>query len=131
MRRRHPTRTRFLQPFNNVYNQPERDHFHTKAKYYRTDSFLVEHILDDATRTKLDQAWNDLLASFEYYDVFLRFTSDKFKLNLKKSIAELEDADIEALPAEPRKHVEEVQEPITWLCRRPSLRLDPAMLKTY
>ena len=40
------------EPFNNVYNQPERDHFHTKAKYYRTDSFLVEHILDDATRTK-------------------------------------------------------------------------------
>jgi hypothetical protein len=93
------------EPFNNVYNQPERDHFHTKAKYYRTDSFLVEHILDDATRTKLDQAWNDLLASFEYYDVFLRFTSDKFKLNLKKSIAELEDADIEELPVEPRKHV--------------------------
>ena len=40
------------EPFSNVYNQPERDHFHTKAKYYRTDSFLVEHILDDATRTK-------------------------------------------------------------------------------
>ena len=54
---------------------------------------------------KLDQAWNDLLASFEYYDVFLRFTSDKFKLNLKKSIAQLTDADIEALPAEPQKYI--------------------------
>ena len=47
-------------PFDNTYNQPERDHFHTKAKYYRTDRFLMEHVLDDATRTKLDQAWNDL-----------------------------------------------------------------------
>ena len=37
-------------PFNNTYNQPERDYYHYKVKYYRTDKFLVEKMLDDATR---------------------------------------------------------------------------------
>jgi mono/diheme cytochrome c family protein len=94
-------------PFDNTYNQPERDHFHTKAKYYRTDRFLVEHVLDDATRLRLDQAWDDLLASFEYHNVLLRFTAEKYHLdNLKnKSIAELDEAQIKALPSEPRKYV--------------------------
>lgn len=97
------------EPFNNVYNQPERDHFHVKAKYYRTDQFLVDHVLDDATRAKLDHAWNDLLSSFEYYDVLLRFTSDKLKLNLKKTVAQLEDADVEAIPVEARKYVKQIR----------------------
>ena len=83
-------------PFDNTYNQPERDHFHTKAKYYRTDQFLVEHVLDDATRLRLDQAWDDLLASFEYHNVMLRFTAEKYHLaQLKnKSIGELTNAEI-------------------------------------
>jgi mono/diheme cytochrome c family protein len=94
-------------PFDNTYNQPERDHFHTKAKYYRTDQILVDHILDDTTRLRLDEAWDDLLASFEYHNVLLRFTAGKYRLDgLKnKGIGELTDAEINALPAEPRKYV--------------------------
>lgn len=93
-------------PFNNTYNQPERDHYHTKLKYYRQDAFLVDKMLDDATRKRLDNAWADLLASFEYHDAFLHFVAGKYKLDLKgKGIAQLSEADIQALPAEPRKHV--------------------------
>ncbi|MGH9630539.1 MAG: DUF1592 domain-containing protein, partial [Bryobacteraceae bacterium] len=94
-------------PFDNTYNQPERDHFHIKLKYYRQDQFLVEKMLDDATRAKLDQAWNDLLASFGYHEAFLRFVAEKYKLDLNDtSIGELTQAKIDALPAEPRKYIE-------------------------
>jgi mono/diheme cytochrome c family protein len=94
-------------PFNNTYNQPERDRFHTQVKYYRTDQFLVQHVLDDATRTRLDQAWSDLRQSFDFHDSMLRFIADKYKLELKTlEIAKLSLADIHALPAEPRKFVE-------------------------
>ena len=37
-------------PFDNAYNKPERNHFHTAIKYHRDDDFFVEHIADDATR---------------------------------------------------------------------------------
>jgi hypothetical protein len=94
-------------PYNNVYNQPERDSFHINVKYYRDDRFLAEKMLDAPTRTKLDQAWNDLLASFEYHDLYLRFVADKFKLKLSKpNIEEIPLAEIAALPAEPRKYVQ-------------------------
>ncbi|MBL8233426.1 MAG: DUF1592 domain-containing protein [Bryobacterales bacterium] len=93
-------------PFNNTYNQPERDHYHTKLKYYREDRFLVEKMLDDETRRKLDHAWIDLLTSFEYHDAFLDFVAQKFKLNVKdKGIADLQSAEMEAMPEEPRKYV--------------------------
>ena len=39
-------------PFDNTYNMPERNHFHTTIKYHRDDRFLVEHVLDDAARTR-------------------------------------------------------------------------------
>jgi len=96
-------------PFDNTYNQPERDHFHVKLRYYRTDQFLYENILDDATRAELDAAWNDLLGSFDYHDLFLQFIATKYKLDLKKKVAELTAADLDALPAEPRKHVAAVR----------------------
>ncbi|MEX2260744.1 MAG: DUF1592 domain-containing protein [Bryobacteraceae bacterium] len=97
-------------PFDNTYNQPERDHYHTALKYYRQDRFLVENMLDDATRLRLDQAWADLLGSFEYHDVFLRFVAEKYKLDLKnKGIGELDVAQIEALPAEPRQLVKDLR----------------------
>ncbi len=93
-------------PYSNVYNQPERDSFHAKVKYYRRDEFLYNKILDDATRKRLDQAWADLLVSFEYHDEFLRFVATKYKLDLRKiSIADLTLAEIEAMPEEPRKYV--------------------------
>lgn len=93
-------------PFNTAYNQPERDRFHTKIKYYRTDRFLVENMLDDATRAKLDQAWSDLRSSFDYHTENLRFIVDKYKLDLKgKGISDLSRADVQSLPAEPRTYV--------------------------
>ena len=90
-------------PYENAYNQPERDLYHTSVKYYRNDRFLVEKMLDDATRVKLDQAWADLYSSFEYHDTILSFVSDKYKLNLKPGIATLTRAQIDALPGEAKK----------------------------
>jgi hypothetical protein len=95
-------------PYDNTYNQRERDAFHPKVKYYRTDKFLYENVLDSATRTKLDQAWNDLLYSFDYYDQFLQFVAGKYKLeDLKtKTIEQIDDAVVRAVPAEPRQYIE-------------------------
>ncbi|MBK5294450.1 MAG: DUF1592 domain-containing protein, partial [Acidobacteriia bacterium] len=97
-------------PYNNTYNQPERDSYHTQLKYYRTDDFLVEKMLDDATRVRLDGAWSDLLASFEFHDIYLRFVARKYQLDLKnKGIEDLDEADIQAIPAEPRAFVQALQ----------------------
>jgi len=93
------------EPFDNTYNVPEHDEFVVKVKYIRDDRFVVEHILDDATRSKLDQAWNDLYASFEYHDAYLRLLAAKFGVDLKgKTIADFHNARIEALPGELRKY---------------------------
>ena len=101
-------------PFNNVYNQPERDRFHQRVKYYRDDEFLVDKMLDDETRVALEQAWTDLMASFEYHDAFLDFVEDKFELELDgKGIAELTDADIAALAEEPRQYVRALKDEYT------------------
>ena len=97
-------------PYNDARNQPERDQYHTKVKYYRKDNFLLEHILDDATRVKLDQAWADLLASFEYHDTILQFTKTKYKLDLTKAhVADLTAADIASIQAEPRKYIQDLR----------------------
>ncbi|MBM3786594.1 MAG: DUF1592 domain-containing protein [Acidobacteria bacterium] len=95
-------------PFNNTYNQPERDRYHVKVKYYRADGFLVDKMLDDATRANLNRAWNDIYASFEYHDAILDFVKDKYKLEhlRKKGIDQLTMAEIDSLPNEPRKYVE-------------------------
>ena len=100
-----------LAVFDNTYNNAERDRFHTNVKYFRNDKFLYEKILDDATRKKLDIAWNDLLTSFEYHNLVLRFIVDKYKLeNLRgKAIGDLNVAEIEALPAEPQRYVKEMR----------------------
>ncbi|MCR9291979.1 MAG: DUF1592 domain-containing protein [bacterium] len=79
------------EPYDNTYNLPERNHFHTAVKYYRDDRFLTEHILPEAAIEELDRAWADLLSSFDYHDVNLRFTADKFGLELgEQTIASLE-----------------------------------------
>ncbi len=93
-------------PWNNTYNQPERDLYHQKLKYYRTDKFLYEKILDDASRVRLDQAWHDLYVAYEYHDQFLIFLDTKYKLGLKgKPMAKLTPAEIDAMPEEARKYV--------------------------
>lgn len=93
-------------PFDNTYNVPERDEFVQQVKYVRNDRFVVEHLVDDATRRRLDHAWNDLYASFEYHDNYLRLLAKHFKFDLKgKGIAQMDKAQTDALPAEMRKYV--------------------------
>ena len=90
-------------PYNNIYNQPERDEFHTRLKYFRTDQFLQNKILDPGTQKLVDQAWTDLLTSFEYHDLFLEFIGRKFQLDLgKRNIADIDTAFLASVPAEPR-----------------------------
>jgi hypothetical protein len=90
-------------PYNNAYNKPERNDFHTSIKYHRDDDFFVEHIADDTTRRRLDEAWTDLLTAFEYHDANLRFLAKKFTLDLGgRSIADLDPEVIDRMPAEPR-----------------------------
>ena len=92
------------EPFNNTYNQPERDWFHQRLKYFRQDDFLVENMLDDQTRRELDQAWADLLTTFAYHDIYLGFVGRKFEINALegKSVEDLGGAFLGRLPEEPR-----------------------------
>jgi hypothetical protein len=97
-------------PFDPTYNTPEHDAFDNNVKYVREDAFLVHNILDDATRAQLEQAWNDLYASFDYHDQYLQLLADHFKLRLKsKKIADLTAADVEAMPAEAREYVKPIR----------------------
>ncbi len=98
-------------PFDGSYNNAERNLFHTKIKYYRDDGFLVRHILDDATRSRLDQAWIDLLGSFDFYEANLRFVAKKYQFDLAgRSIHDLDESWIGQLPAEPRPFVRRLHE---------------------
>ena len=97
-------------PYNNDYNQPERDEFHYTIKYTRADDFLVEKMLDDETRLRLEQAWADLKMSFEYHDAFMRFVGRKLNVDIgDRRIADLDAAWLASLPAEPRKYIEQLK----------------------
>ncbi|HEX4951254.1 MAG TPA: DUF1592 domain-containing protein [Blastocatellia bacterium] len=94
------------EPFDNEYNTPEHDEFVQKIKYIRDDRFLAENLVDAATRAKLDHAWNDLFASFEYYNLYLRMLGNHYKLDFKdKDITQMDKATIATLPAEMQKYV--------------------------
>ena len=69
-------------PFDTSYNNPERNWFHTRIKYFRDDEFLVKNILDDETRQQLDEAWADLLVSFDFHDTWLQFLARKYQFEL-------------------------------------------------
>ena len=98
------------EPFDNTYNEPERDLFHYKVKYHRDDQFLVDNMLDDAARERLDHAWNDLLGSFEYHDAFLKFVANKFGVELgDRTIGRLSPEWLNNLPAEPRRYTRELR----------------------
>ncbi|HMC11402.1 MAG TPA: DUF1592 domain-containing protein, partial [Pirellulaceae bacterium] len=98
-------------PFNNTYNLPERNFFHTGVKYHRDDRFFEEFLIDDATRERLEQAWSDLVGSFEYHDILLRFTADKFKLDLAgQTTANLAEPWMERLPEEVRLYVRRLRD---------------------
>jgi len=93
-------------PFDNTYNVPEHDEFVQKVKYHRDDRFVVENLVDDATRARLDHGWNDLYASFEYHDNYLRLLAKHYGFDLKgNGIAQMDKARIAALPAEMREYV--------------------------
>ena len=93
-------------PFDPTYNTPEHDEWVARIKYIRDDKFIYGNILDDAARVKVDRAWNDLLASFEYYDNYLDMLNTKLKLGLKvKHMAELNEIQVAALPAEGRGYL--------------------------
>ncbi len=93
-------------PFDNTYNVPEHDEFVQKIKYHRDDRFVTENMLDPATRTRLNQAWNDLYSSFEYHDNYLRLLAKHYSYDLKgKGIVQMDKAQIAALPAEMQKYV--------------------------
>jgi Protein of unknown function (DUF1592)/Protein of unknown function (DUF1588)/Protein of unknown function (DUF1585)/Protein of unknown function (DUF1587)/Protein of unknown function (DUF1595) len=94
-------------PYDSTYNKPERNHFHTTIKYNRDDDFFVSHVADDATRRRLEEAWTDLLTSFEFHDANLRFVARKFAIDLGgRSIANLDRAVIDRLPEAPRVFVD-------------------------
>ena len=98
-------------PFDPVYNNPERNWFHYRIKYHRDDAFLVDNVLDPATRLELDQAWNDLLSSFAYHETYLGFTAEKYGLELDgRGIGELDDGWFDKLPADVRSCLRRLQE---------------------
>jgi mono/diheme cytochrome c family protein len=93
-------------PFDNTYNVPEHDEFVVKVKYIRDDKFLVENLIDAATRKRLDQAWNDLYASFEYHNNYLRMLAKHYGYDLKgDDITKMDKARVATLPAEMRPFV--------------------------
>lgn len=94
------------EPFDNTYNVPEHDEYVVKVKYNRDDQFVVKYLLDDAMRARLNHAWNDVYASFEYHDNYLRLLAKHFNYDLKgKGLAAMDKAAIAALPAEMQKYV--------------------------
>lgn len=68
------------QPYDNSYNNAERNAFHYQVKYHRDDSFLVEYMLDPATVRDLDIAWADLYDSFGYHQENLNLLIEHFDL---------------------------------------------------
>ena len=66
-------------------------------------------MIGDETRVQLDQAWFDLMDSFDYHDEFFVFTANKFGLPLEKRLSELDASTIAALPDEPRGYAERLR----------------------
>ncbi len=93
-------------PFDSTYNVPEHDEFDTTVKYLRDDRFVYDHMLDDATRKRLDQAWTDLYASFEYHDHYVQLLAKHYNLDLHgKHISQLDKATLDTFPAEARAYM--------------------------
>ncbi len=93
-------------PFDSAFNVPEHDEFLLKVKYVRDDRFVTENLVDDAMRTRLNQAWADLYASFDYHENYLRMLAQHYKYDLKGiKLATLTKAQLESFPAEMRPFV--------------------------
>ena len=97
-------------PIDGSYNNAERNFFHTRIKYFRDDEFLVKNMLSDATRRELDEAWADLLTSFEFHDTWLLFLGRKYALKLNgRQIDDLDAAWIAAAPTEARTRLSQLK----------------------
>lgn len=93
-------------PFDSRFNVPEHDEFLQKVKYIRDDRFVMENLLDDRDKVKLNQAWTDLYASFDYHDNYLKMLAQHYKFDLQGiRIADLTPAKIATFPAEMRPYV--------------------------
>ncbi len=92
------------EPFDPTYNVPEHDAFDNDVKYVRDDRFLYQNILDDVTRQKLDQAWDDVYTSFEYHDHYWKLIAEHYHLTSlqSKHISALTRADFDSMPLEAR-----------------------------
>ncbi len=58
-------------PFDNTYNNVERNAFHYEIKYHREDTYLSKYLIDARTRKRLDEAWDDLYDSFAYHQAMV------------------------------------------------------------
>ncbi len=94
------------EPFDPTYNVPEHDDYVNWVKYIRGDRFVWNYLLNDENRVRLDNAWNDVFASFPYHDNYLRQLAQHFKYDLQgKKMADMTPAAMAALPAEMRDYV--------------------------
>ncbi len=93
-------------PFDNTYNSPEHDAFVLKVKYQRNDTFFTANLVDGADRARLNQAWNDLFASWPYHDAYLGMLVEHYGLKLKSTlIRDLSAAETAAQPAAARPYL--------------------------
>lgn len=98
------------EPFDNTYNVPEHDEFVQKIKYIRDDKFVIDHLIDSETRHRLNDAWMNLYASFEYHDNYLRLLASHFKVDLgKDGIEQMTSERIAKLPEAMRPFVHPIK----------------------
>ena len=94
-------------PYDNTYNNAERNSFHYVIKYHRDDAFLTKHLISAKTRRALDAAWIDLLSAFDYHDTYFQFVAKKFSFDRQnQSIETLSEDLIRRIPIEPRSVVQ-------------------------
>ncbi len=98
-------------PLDNSYNNPERNLFHSQIKYHRDDQFLVENMLDDDARRQLDQAWADLLSSFDYHQGLFRMLAVKYEIDLEdRTVGTVSKRWLAGLAPEPRQHIQRLSD---------------------
>jgi hypothetical protein len=101
------------EPFDPTYNTPEHDDYVIQVKYIRGDRFVWNHLLNDENRKRVDDAWNDIYASFPYHDNYLRLLAQHFNYDLKgKKMADMNPAAMAALPDAMRQYAAPLRK--TW-----------------
>jgi hypothetical protein len=90
-------------PFDNTYNKPERNYFHTAIKYHRDDRFLIENMLGPNLREELERAWTDLLTAFDYHDTIFRFVLKKYQIEAPGTAIEAADPPWISQQGEPQR----------------------------